>query len=167
MHAADDPGPEPDGWAVLEAPRPPARTGTRVSARPLILGVIFLGGCAGGLARYGLGLALPPADGWPWGTLTANTLGAFLLGVLLVVLLERGTAPPWVRAGLGTGLLGAFTTMSGVALTVDTLALDGRVAAAAGFLTASMLAGLVAAACGLLLGRAVVARSSVPGRLGA
>lgn len=135
----------------------------RPVVRPPLLGVIFLGGCVGGLARHGLSLALPTTGGWPWGTFCANTLGAFLLALLLVLLLERGPAPPWVRAGLGTGLLGAFTTMSAVVLTVDTLALDGQHVTAAGFLAASMVAGLGAAALGLVLGRTLVAHAATRG----
>lgn len=158
MYAAPRPGPEMPCDLGPESPaRPVARAGRRVSTRPLVLGAIFLGGCVGGLARYGLSAALPTSQGWPWGTFAANTLGALLLGLLLVLLLERWTAPPWVRAGLGTGLLGSFTTMSGVALTVDMLALDRHVTTAAGFLAASMLAGLGAAALGMLLGRCLLA----------
>lgn len=124
--------------------------------RPGILAAVFAGGCAGGLARYAVTLALPPSGGWPWGVLVANTAGAFLLALLLVLLLERWSAPPWVRPAFGTGLLGSFTTMSSVVVTVDVLVVDGRLATAAGILAVSLLAGLVAAGLGFALGRAAV-----------
>lgn len=145
--------------SVAASPSPTVAAGRprrQVTVRPHLLAAIFVGGCAGGLARYGLTLALPPSGGWPWGILVANTAGAFLLAALLVLLLELWTAPPWVRPALGTGLLGAFTTMSSVVVTVDVLVVDARLATAAGFLTASMVTGLVAAGLGLALGRAVV-----------
>jgi fluoride exporter len=121
--------------------------------RPSLLALVFAGGCVGGLARHGLSVALPVSGGWPWGTLVANTLGAFLLAALLVLLLERWAAPGWVRPAVGTGVLGSFTTMSAVVVTVDTLAADRQVAAAAGFLAVSMVAGLAAAVAGVVLAR--------------
>lgn len=129
-----------------------------VTGAPAGLAAVFVGGCAGGLARHAVTLVLPPSGGWPWGVLVANIAGAFLLALLLVLLLELWSAPPWVRPALGTGLLGSFTTMSSVVVTVDVLVVDGRLATAAGFLTVSMVTGLLAAVLGLALGRAVVSR---------
>jgi fluoride exporter len=122
-----------------------------------VLGQVFAGGCAGGLARYGLGLLLPDADGgWPWGVLTANTLGAFLLALLLVTTARLAPGSGWLRPTLGTGFCGAFTTMAAVAVFVDETVVDD-VATATGFLAASMLAGLGAALLGIAVARALVA----------
>lgn len=121
-----------------------------------VSGLVFVGGFAGGLARHGLTLVLPGAGGWPWGAFAANTVGAFLLAVLVVLVVELFDSPWWTRPALGTGFCGAFTTMSAVVVTVDTLAMQQRPGTAAAFLAASMLAGLAAATLGLLAGRVIV-----------
>ncbi|WP_285645370.1 CrcB family protein [Lentzea sp. NBRC 102530] len=65
-----------------------------------------LGGGLGGVARYGLSLAVSGA----WGLFVINVLGSFLIGVLM------GTVPrPLVRAFFGVGVLGGFTTFSSYA----------------------------------------------------
>lgn len=83
----------------------------------------MVGGALGALLRWGLELVLPVADGWPWATLLTNVLGSAALG-WLVVHGDRHRHPRWVRPGVGTGLLGGFTTFSTYAVQV---ALLGRV----------------------------------------
>jgi len=73
---------------------------------------VGLGGFAGSLARYGLSTASQRWPvGWPVGTLTANALGCFLVGVI-AGLSDRGGIPPAARLALATGFCGGFTTMS-------------------------------------------------------
>ncbi|HWH28462.1 MAG TPA: CrcB family protein [Mycobacteriales bacterium] len=120
--------------------------------RPALLAAaVFAGGCVGGLGRHLLTLALPSAGGLPWGVAVANTAGALLLGVLLGRAGQRG--PAWLVPAVGTGLLGAFTTMSGVASAAVVSSHDGAPAAAAWIVVLSAAAGLAAAAAGLRLGR--------------
>lgn len=115
------------------------------------------GGFAGGLARYAVGSAWPEAStAFPWPTFAINTSGAFLLGLLLVLVLEVVLPRWWVRPALGTGLLGAYTTFSSVVVAVDQLAAHGRGGLAAAYLALSLFGGLIAAAAGLLLGRRIV-----------
>lgn len=92
-------------------------------ARPAVLAVVALGGAAGSLLRCALEVAVPVADGWPWATLLANVAGSGALG-WLVARGERRAQAWWVRPGVGTGLLGGFTTFSTYAVQVATL---GRV----------------------------------------
>ena len=42
---------------------------------------VALGGAIGSMGRYGLGLWLARHEGFPWGTLAANILGSFIIGV--------------------------------------------------------------------------------------
>ena len=119
---------------------------TAASDLPVVLAVLA-GGCAGGLARHGLTLALPAGGTWPWGVVVANTAGAFLLAVLLVRLRSHG--PAWLLPAVGTGLLGAFTTMSGVAAAAVVAADDGEPLAALLLVGLSAVVGLAAAAAGL------------------
>lgn len=110
---------------------------------------IALGGAAGALARYGVGLVVT-AESWPWGTLAVNLVGSFFAGLLV----EWGAArlPDAVGAGLTVGLLGGFTTFSALSVqTVELVRLD-RPLAAAGYVAATMVLGLAAAGLGLLLG---------------
>ena len=102
--------------------------------RPLLL--VAVGGVAGSLARYGLGDAFPGI----WTTFGINVVGAFLLGALVV----RRPPEHWSRPLLGTGVLGGFTTMSGLA--VQTV--DASAATAALYLGATLVVGIAGAALG-------------------
>ena len=116
-----------------------------------------LGGALGALARWALGAALPsPAGSWPIATLLVNLTGCLLIGVLLAVLIARRADPAWLRPLLATGVLGGYTTYSAFALDTVHLVEAGAWAAAAGYVLASVVGGVLAVAAGLLLGRAVV-----------
>jgi fluoride exporter len=129
------------------------------TARWARLGAIALGGALGSAARHGLALALPTRPGGiPWDTATANLAGSFLLGLLMVHVLEVWPPTRFVRPFLGVGLLGGFTTFS--AFTVETQALlqDGRYAVALGYVAGTVVLGLAAVWAGVAVGRASAAR---------
>lgn len=110
--------------------------------------LIASAGAVGALCRYGIALAVGPV-GFLWVTLGINVVGSFLLGVLVAVLPAPDNT---IRAVVGTGLLGAFTTLSPFSVETVTLVRDGRPGAAAGYVVASLLLGVAAAGVGLLLG---------------
>ncbi len=117
---------------------------------PRELAAIFLGGCAGALARAGVVEALPLTPGtWPWATLLVNVAGALLLGALITWVHERRAAPPaYLPPLLGTGFCGALTTFSALQLELLQLLDAGRGEVAALFalaLTAAGLAGVTLA----------------------
>jgi CrcB protein len=118
--------------------------------------LVAAGGAVGSCLRYAVGLALPHEDGgWPWSTFAVNLLGAFLLGWLLEALGRRGPETlrlRRVRLGLGTGVLGGFTTYSSLALDVVGLADDGAWGVAIGYAAATLLLGACAALAGVILG---------------
>jgi len=138
-------------------------TGTRPARRPLHLrarsiGLVALGGTLGTALREVLALSLPaPAGTVPWTVLGINLTGSALLGLLLEVLARRGPDEGRrndLRLLVGTGALGGFTTYS--ALAVDTALLAGTspvLALAYGL--GSVVAGLAAAALGIVAGRAL------------
>ena len=71
------------------------------------------GAALGALLRWGLGLTLNPLfPTIPLGTLTANLLGGFLMGIALEYFGSHANAPPELRLALTTGFLGGFTTFS-------------------------------------------------------
>jgi len=103
----------------------------------------------GGLARTGV-LEVAGPDLGAHGLAFINILGSGLLGVLV------GAATPgaaaWLRPFLGTGLLGGFTTYSAAMAAVTLLADGSGWPAAAAYLAASLLASVLAAGGGLVLG---------------
>lgn len=103
---------------------------------------VAVGGALGSLGRVGVDLALPAPGGWPVATLLVNVSGALLLGLLLA-----RTQDARLRAALGTGVLGAWTTFSTFAVELDGL-LGSAPAVAFGYAATSVLAGLVAVRLG-------------------
>ena len=73
---------------------------------------ICIGACIGALARWGLGLWLNPGALVPWGTLAANLLGGYLVGLCVAVFQAMPQLDPVWRLALITGFLGALTTFS-------------------------------------------------------
>ena len=100
---------------------------------------VALGGAVGSVARVGVDAALPATTGgFPLSTLLVNLTGAFALAVLLARV--RG---PLVRAGVGTGLLGAWTTFSALAVQTVELVEVAPVTAAA-YVAATLIGGIAA-----------------------
>jgi CrcB protein len=87
----------------------------------------------------------------PWGTLFINTSGSFCLGLLAGLAQHHGVDRDLMLM-TSTGFLGAYTTFSTFTWETMRLAEDGAVAAALGNVAVSVVAGMTAAACGLLLG---------------
>ena len=74
---------------------------------------IFIGAGFGAISRWGLGLALNPMfPTLPLGTLAANVVGGFLMGVALGLFEQFQAIPPAMRLLLATGFLGGLTTFS-------------------------------------------------------
>jgi CrcB protein len=111
---------------------------------------VVLGGVLGTGLRLGIGELLLPGSSFPWATLAVNVIGSFALGLLVAKVWP--TAPAWLRAGLGTGLLGSFTTFSAVMVSLLTLTGDGLTLVAGVYLVASLVLGLAAALLGIRLG---------------
>lgn len=84
------------------------------------------GGAIGAGARHlvNMGLGRLLGTGFPWGTLTVNIVGSFLMGLLVEYLLLRGASSSELRTFLATGILGGFTTFS--AFSLDVAVLIGR-----------------------------------------
>ncbi|SMG41623.1 fluoride efflux transporter FluC [Agreia pratensis] len=122
--------------------------------RPLVhLLAVFLGGVLGSALRLGLDLAIPHADQqFPVDTLLINTVGSFVLGWLTAGVFRRGMSSI-VKAAVGPGLLGSFTTFSAVILALVLLTVSGpdQLILAVVYLVATLSLGLGAAFLGLRL----------------
>lgn len=113
-------------------------------------------GCAlGGCTRYFVSGAVARRLGetFPWGTMTVNVTGAFVIGIFGALATHPGSvfaAPtPWLFAV--TGFLGCYTTVSSFSLQTLTLANNGERRHALGNIALSLALGLAAAACGFTL----------------
>lgn len=117
---------------------------------------VSVGGVFGGTARYGVEQAFPVREAeFPWATLAVNAVGAFVLALVLVLILEMWRPRRYLQPFVAIGFLGSFTTFSTWMLEVHDLASAGAWVLAAAYLGASLAAGLGAAVLGLLVGRAV------------
>lgn len=86
---------------------------------------IGLGAAVGAWLRWLLGLWLNPLlPSLPLGTLAANLLGGYLMGIAMAWLLPQPDVPVELRLALITGFLGALTTFS--AFSAEAIALIGR-----------------------------------------
>ncbi len=172
MHAAEDPdspgGPDaPDELGSPGADLVPRASPVAVRRPPAlsVIGAVALGGALGALLRWLL-VAPAPEDGSSvvhWITLgLVNLSGSFLLG-LLTGHASRRRLPHWLTAGLGTGLLGAYTTLSAVVLSASVTPVVGigdfiRTGVPGGWvLLAGLLGMLLALVAGAALGTAAAA----------
>lgn len=143
----------------MAALTPPGRGATPPVASPVALplpaaaALVAAGGSVGVLVRALLAAAWPVTPGgWPWTTFGINLVGSLLLGALLGVL-QRGPdvgRRRAVRLGLGTGVLGGFTTYSTFALEVQQLLAAGHVVAGVAYGLGSVVLGVVAAGAGIV-----------------
>ena len=109
----------------------------------------------GAFARY---LQTQLLQGWlgrdfPWGTLSINVLGSFLMGLLLMLSIERWNLDPGLRVGILSGGLGAYTTFSTFSLETMLLFERGEWAKALLYISASLLLGIGGTSLGAYLGR--------------
>jgi CrcB protein len=116
------------------------------------LAAVLVGGVVGTGLRLAIDTAIPHTDtAFPLSTLIINSVGAFVLGVLVARIWR--TAPAWLKAGLGAGLLGSFTTFSAFAVSLVSLTSAGEGMPALAYLALTLVIGLGAAWLGLALGR--------------
>ena len=82
---------------------------------------ICIGASVGALARWGLALWLNPGAVLPFGTLAANLIGGYLVGICVAVFHAWPDLDPIWRPALITGFLGALTTFSSFSAEVVSL----------------------------------------------
>lgn len=117
--------------------------------------LVFLGGGLGAAFRHAASLALARAGlAAPWPILAVNLAGCFGIGLLAALFLNH-SASPW-RLLLITGFLGGFTTYSSYILDLLNLADARHFAAAALYLSVHLIGGLILAAAGVFIGRAML-----------
>lgn len=116
--------------------------------------MVALGGAVGACSRYAVyNLAAITGFTSQLATFVVNVLGAMAIGVLFVVITERGALQPYGQQLLSVGFLGAFTTYSSYSLDALRMLERGEAGIALLYLVGTMLGCLVAAWMGLSLAR--------------
>lgn len=134
----------------------------RYGARMSNLVLVFAGGGLGAVARYLVGAAALRQFGsaFPAGTIIVNVVGSFLMGLLIVWLMQRGpeSGEPSanLRLFLATGFLGGFTTFSAFSLDFSTLWERGDALQALIYAVCSVGLSVAAIFAGLLIGRSIL-----------
>jgi CrcB protein len=121
--------------------------------------LVFLGAGIGGALRHGVNLGCARYCGvaFPWGTLTVNVAGSFIMGALAAWLAFRageGWSQP-LRLFLATGILGGFTTFSAFSLDAVLIWERGEAGLAAAYVAASVVLSIAGLVGGLALVRTV------------
>lgn len=157
---------------TMDPPTIPLAPMKRMQARfnPLADGlmyvVVFVGGFVGVGCRHALDMLLPSVSGTPFvvGTFVSNMVACFLFAMLT----EFMAAASWLRRrvrqvvsrGVGLGLLGGLSTMSGVMLETMEGLHERHIASALGYLAGNFAGGLLTAAAGVVLMQALLSRST-------
>ena len=110
---------------------------------------ICIGASAGALARWGLGLWLTPGGLIPWGTLAANLIGGYLIGVCIAAFQAVPQLDPVWRLLLITGFLGGLTTFSSFSAEVVEFLMAERYALALSTATAHVAGSLLMTVAGI------------------
>jgi fluoride exporter len=111
------------------------------------------GGAFGSATRYLVNLAAGQIMGlgFPWGTITVNIVGSFVMGVLVALGALKFSLPNELRVLLLTGFLGGFTTFSAFSLDFALLVERKDYALAAIYLAGSVGLSILAIFAGLML----------------
>ena len=110
---------------------------------------ICVGASFGALARWGLGLWLTPGGAIPWGTLAANLIGGYLIGVCIAVFQAMPQLDPVWRLLLITGFLGGLTTFSSFSAEVVEFLMSERYALALSTATAHVAGSMMLTIVGI------------------
>ncbi|MEW5941284.1 MAG: fluoride efflux transporter CrcB [Chloroflexota bacterium] len=95
----------------------------------LTISLVALGGAVGSVSRYLLGTWIQSASksiDFPFGTLTVNLIGCFVIGLFSQLAEARGVFTPETRALVFFGVLGGFTTFSSFGNDTINLLRDGE-----------------------------------------
>ncbi|WP_019172520.1 fluoride efflux transporter CrcB [Pseudaminobacter salicylatoxidans] len=119
---------------------------------------VALGSALGGPARFFISGVVGRRIGetFPWGTMTVNVTGAFVIGLIGALATGGGlfaTPETWQLAV--TGFLGAYTTVSSFSLQTLMLVRDGEILLAGGNIVLSLVLGLGFVTLGYMAGTAI------------
>lgn len=117
----------------------------------LKLSSIILGGFFGAITRYYIGEWIHKPNGFPFGTLSINLFGCFILGWFLTYFTLRKKIRPEFILLIGTGFIGSFTTFSTFSVESILLFHNGLVVYGLLYASSSIVFGLLLAYLGFKL----------------
>lgn len=119
--------------------------------------LVALGGAIGATLRHLVGVLTLRwlGSGLPWGTLTVNIVGSFVMGVVVELIARRFDASMELRMFLMTGILGGFTTFSSFSLDTAVLWERGDTGLAFTYVAASVTLSIAALFAGLAVVRTI------------
>lgn len=121
---------------------------------------ICVGASLGALMRWGLGLWLSPGALIPWGTVAANLLGGYLVGLVIAIFQAAPQLDPIWRLALVTGFLGALTTFSSFSAEVVGMLGQQRYLLAFGTAALHLFGSLLLTAAGMRTAGLLIAQRS-------
>ncbi|WP_423410174.1 fluoride efflux transporter CrcB [Heyndrickxia sp. MSNUG] len=105
---------------------------------------IGIAGFLGAILRYSIGLFLfDESQVFPFATLTVNLLGSFILAWFTTVFVKKFTIPDHLKAAIGTGFIGSFTTFSTLSVETVTLIHNNELLLAFIYVLVSISGGLI------------------------
>ena len=114
--------------------------------------IVGVGGFAGSVARYLLSIGLQKYSVvLPMGTLTANLVGCFLIGIIAQMSTSAGLLSPESRLLLAVGFCGGLTTASTMIYETSQFLGDGEYFHAGGYVVGTVIGSLVAFFVGVVL----------------
>tara|TARA_B100001939_G_scaffold348128_1_gene372995 strand:+ start:21058 stop:21438 length:381 start_codon:yes stop_codon:yes gene_type:complete len=115
------------------------------------------GGAIGAAGRFLVGKLMLSlmGPGFPWGTLTVNILGSFVMGVIVHMLAVRYQLPHVWQVFLVTGIMGGFTTFSAFSLELGGMVQQNEMSLAGLYGLGSVFLGVAALYAGLHVGKLV------------
>ena len=124
---------------------------------------VAVGGALGAMARFGLNVLLQRGDvALPWGTLAANLLGCFVMGIAAQLVAksdwfnDAGLIPDQYRLLVAVGFCGSFTTLSALVMEMNTMMQQDEIAGAFIYLISTMLGGFACFYVGVMLVRSIM-----------
>jgi len=117
----------------------------------------MLGGALGAVMRYVTANWVYTWLGrdFPYGTLSVNIMGSFLMGLLTILIMQKSAIDPAIKLGVMVGFLGAFTTFSTFSIDTFNLLEKGAIMLAMLNIFISIMTCLTAVWLGMLLGKQI------------
>lgn len=123
---------------------------------------VALGGALGAMARFGLNVFLQRDVEFPWGTLSANLIGCFVMGLLAQLIAnttwfnDAGIIPDQYRLLFAVGFCGSFTTLSAMMLELSTMIQKNELFYSFSYLVGTLVGGFACFYVGIVLMRSVL-----------
>jgi fluoride exporter len=115
------------------------------------------GGCVGSIVRYVTSRSIDEKLNslFPYGTLSVNIVGSFIIGLLYGWLSRKGAESESIRLFVGTGFCGGFTTYSAFALENVNLLQQKLFVPSVVYITITLVAGILSVAAGIYIAKSV------------